>query len=145
VRVYEPTIVDGEQRFTANIISIQRQLLAFGELLPRPGRALKFGTPIHSLMIHLDGKDTLFELNVQANTRDTKDVERVELTSMRLRVVYAMGRGPYSGRVSLAPEIEIFDRDNHEPTQVRSVLVEMKPTALQRARIEHLLAAHKLV
>jgi hypothetical protein len=145
VRVYQPTIVDGEQRFAANIIAVEDGLIALGDLLPKPGKALQFGTPIHSLLIHLDGAQTWFELNDQGNTRDTSDVERLELTPTTLRIVFAAGRGPYSGRVSLSPEIEIFDRDAHQPQQVRSVLVEMHPTTTQLARIKQLLAGPKLV
>ncbi len=144
MRVYEPTIVDDEQRFTANIISVNKQLLAFGDLLPAPGKALKFGTPIHSLLIRLDGDHTLFELNDQGNTRGASDVDHLELAPTTLRLVFAPGRGPYSGRVSLSREIEIFDRDSHKPKQVRSVLVAMKPTSSQRSRIEQLLASNKL-
>lgn len=145
VRVYEPTIVDGEQRFTANILSVNKQLLAFGELLPAPGKALKFGTPIHSLLIHLDGDQTLFELNDQGNTRGTNDIFRIELTPKTLRLVFMPGRGPSSGRVSLARKIEVFERDNHVPKQLRSVLVAMTPTTNQRTRIAQLLASNKLV
>ena len=140
-------IVDDEQRFVANIISVQKQLIAFGDLRPTRGKALKFGTPIHTLLIHLDDEDdeTLFELNDQGNTRDTSDVERLELTPTTLRIVFAPGRGPYSGRVSLSPEIEVFDRDPHQPKQLRSLVVEMKPTTTQLARIKQLLAGRKLV
>ena len=145
MRVYEPTIINDEQRFTANIISVSKQLIAFGELLPAPGKALKFGTPIHSLLIHLDGDQTLFELNQQSNRRDTRDVARLEVTATTLRLVFAPGRGPYSGRVSLSRDIEIFERDKFAPQQVRSVLVVMRPTASQRARIAQLLASNKLV
>jgi hypothetical protein len=138
VRTYEPTIVYGEQRFAANIISVQKQLLAFGELQPVRGKALKFGTPIHTLLIHVAGGQTLFELNGQGNTRDARDVEYLEITPTTFRIVFAEGRGPFSGRVSLSPKIEIFDRDAHEPMQLRSVLVDMTPTKSQLARIETL-------
>jgi hypothetical protein len=103
---------------------------------------LKFGTPIHTLLIHLDGAATLFELNDQGNTRYGSDIEHVEVTPTTLRIVFAPGRGPYSGRVSLSPKIEIFDHDRHEPTQLRSVLVEMKPTRTQLTRVKQLLAAN---
>jgi hypothetical protein len=139
MRIYEPTIVDGEQRFTANIVDVQDQLIALGELLPEPGKALAFGTPIHTLLIHLDDEHTCFELNDQGNTREMDDVERLEVTPTTLRIVFAAGRGPYSGRVSLSPEIEIFDRDTHEPEQLRSLLVEMNPTTAQLAQIKRLL------
>jgi hypothetical protein len=145
VRIYKPTIVDGEQRFAANIISVQKQLIAFGELLPERGKALKFGTPIHTLLIHLDAADTLFELNDQGNTRGTSDVARVELTPASLRIMFVADRGPWSGRVSLSPQIEIFDRDMHRSQQLRSVLVEMRPTKTQLERIRSLLAGNKLL
>jgi hypothetical protein len=145
VRVYEPTIVDGEQRVAANIISVSTELIAFGELLPERGKALELGTPIHTLLIHLDGPETMFELCDQGNTRDASDVERVELAPTSLRGVFAAGRGPYSGRVSLAPEIEFFDHDAHASEQLRSVLVEMKPTATQLAQITQLLVDAKLI
>lgn len=136
-------VVDGEQRFAANIISIQKRLIAFGELLPRPGKALKAGTPIHTLLIHLMPGLTLFELNNQGNTRDTSDIDRVELTPTTLRLVFAAGHGPYSGRVSLSPQLEIFDRDTHSPNQLDSIRVELKATATQLARIKEFLRADK--
>jgi hypothetical protein len=139
VKVYEPNIVGGEQRFIANIVSVQKRLIAFGELLASPGKALKFGTPIHTLLIHLTPGQTLFELNDQGNTRDTSDVERLELTPTTMRVVFVAGHGPYSGRVSLSPHIEIFDRDAHTPKQLGSVLVEARPTTTQLARIKEYL------
>lgn len=145
MRNYDPTIVGDEQRFSANIISVEKRLIALGELLPEPGKALKFGTPIHTLLIHLQHGETLFELNDQGNTRRMSDVECVELTPTALRIVFVAGRGPYSGRVSLSPEIEIFDRDTHTPKQLRSVLIEMNPTASQLERIKQLLASDKLI
>ncbi|HEX5063698.1 MAG TPA: hypothetical protein VFV99_30175 [Kofleriaceae bacterium] len=145
MRVYKPMIVDGEQRFVANVIAIAKGLIAFGELLPERGMAPKFGTPIHSLLIHLGDDQVLFELNDQGNTRYASNVERVELTPTTLRIVFVAGQGPYSGRVSLSPRIEVFDRDTHQPQKLRSVLVEMKPTATQLARIRQRLGDHKLI
>lgn len=143
MKAYKPNIVDGEQRFAANIISVQKRLIAFGELLRRPGKPLRFGTPIHTLLVHMMPGQTLFEFNDQGNTRDTSDVERLEVTPTTLRIFFAAGRGPYSGRVSLSPQIEIFDRDAHIPAQLDSLLVELTATAAQVARIKECLQADK--
>jgi hypothetical protein len=139
MRIYTASIADREQRFAANIISVTKEMIALGEVLPRRGKPLKLGTPIHALLIHLDGAQTLFELHDQGNTREWADVERIEVTETSLRVAFKQGCGPFSGRVSLAPEIEVFDRDDHESEQLRSVRIEMKPTPTQLARLKELL------
>lgn len=138
MKTYKPRIVRGEQQFDANVVVVKKQLLAFGEMQPIARRTLKHGTPVHALMIHIDGHPT-FEFNDQGNTRCAHDVDTVELTDTTLRVVYAKGAGPMSGRVSLAPKLEIF-AGAHKPKRLRSVLVRFKATKKQLASMQKALA-----
>ena len=78
--------------------------------MPDRRRGLPYGTPIHSLLIHLDeeGAPEAFELNDQGNTVPRKAVTAIEVTRDAVRLTFAQGKGPRPGRVSLDPEIEIF-------------------------------------
>jgi hypothetical protein len=135
---YTPRIARREQQFDANVVVVQKRLLAFGEMQKQPGKTLKNGTPIHLLFIHLAGHPA-FEFNDQGNTRCSHHVDSVELTDTSLRVIYAKGAGPMSGRVSLTKKLEIFD-DDHEPQQLRSVRVNFKATKKQLAAMQKALA-----
>jgi len=54
----------------------------------------------------------------------------LELSSSSFRVVFRSGQGPYSGRVSLSPEIEVFDADGaDESVLLRSVRVGLSGVA----------------
>jgi len=113
MKSYEPALVVGpegvEQSFTANVVSTEDDLVAFGDLLPDEQRGLPFGTPVHSLLIHLgDEGPELFELNDQGNTVKRRALLRAELGSDRLRFVFRARAGPFAGRVSLSREIEVF-------------------------------------
>lgn len=98
-----------------------------GELEPKRGKELRFGTPIHSVLFQA-GKGAL-------------EVERIEIKPGEVRVVYRKGRGPRSGRVSLAPEIEVFDRDDHRPKKLAAVRITFAPTESQQKRIQSMLRA----
>lgn len=101
-----------EQAFDANVVHVDDDLVALGEIVPDPERPLPHGTPVHSLLIHLgeDGPE-LVELNDQHNTVGVAALCRTELARDQLRLAFLPGQGPVPGRVSLAPEIEVFDDD----------------------------------
>jgi len=144
---YQPRIVNTnlgpEQRFDANILSIEDMdggtIVALGDLVRQDGVPLNQGTPVHSLIFQLFGDDVTVELNDQGNQRSGEEVERLELSSSSFRVVFRSGEGPYSGRVSLSPEIEVFDADGvDEPVLLRSVRVGLSGVA---ATVENLRSA----
>jgi hypothetical protein len=123
MKPYRPAFVvapDGgvEQSFTANVIDIDETAVAFGDLIPDAARGLPYGTPVHSLLVHLgeDGRPELLEFNDQGNTVAVAAVERVELESNHVRFVFRADAGPYAGRVSLAPELEVFEDELPDPS-----------------------------
>jgi len=123
--VYRPDLIqrgDGlEQRFTANVVAVDDDadvtLVAFGDLVPEPGRHAKHGTPVHSLILQLPPDDAFdedlggptIEFNQQGNECNLGALRRVELGRTHFRLVFDPGCGPYAGRVPLAPEIELFE------------------------------------
>lgn len=99
-----------EQTFTANVVHVDEDLVAFGDVLADPARGLPFGTPVHSLLVHYaGGRPGEVERNDQHNAVGIDAVERIELSPDRLRIVFRADRGPFAGRVSLSEEIEVFD------------------------------------
>jgi len=121
VKPYRPSLTRGatgeaEQSFTANVVHIEDALIAFGEIVEAPPRGLPFGTPVHSLLVHFEGdRLALIEFNDQGNTVEADAVSRIELARDHLRIHFHEGAGPFAGRVSLAPEIEIFrDEEGNE-------------------------------
>jgi hypothetical protein len=142
MRTYRPRIVKRdtglEQCFEANILAIEDiagidggRLIAFGDLVPRRGRPLNQGTPVHSLMLQISEDDITVELNDQGNQRGENEVERFELSPSHFRVQFTAGDGPYSGRVSLSPEIELFEDSDDEPVLLRSVRVGLSGVSAQ--------------
>jgi hypothetical protein len=115
MKPYRPTLADlpnggVEQSFDANVVHVDDELVAFGELLPDPTRGLPYGTPIHSLLVHLgDDGPEMVEFNDQENTIEVDAVERVELAPKHVRLHFRRGAGVVAGRVTLAPEIEVFE------------------------------------
>jgi hypothetical protein len=144
---YSPELVnsaDGvEQRFTANVVHIEAgdegTLIAFGDLLRDPGVPLRQGTPRHSLLLQLppahgDGDGGLsIELNDQGNTREADTLSHCELGRTHFRAAFRPGTGPFAGRVSLSPEIELFTDEPAEDAQLDSVCVEFEATDRQYA------------
>lgn len=114
MRVYRPNLLalpDGgrAQVFAANVVHIDDELVALGELIPDPRRGLPHGTPIHSLLIHLEDRaPSAFELNDQGNTVSASDVVRVDVEPGLVRIRFREGHGPSPGRVSLDPSIEML-------------------------------------
>ncbi len=139
--------VDGgfEQSYTANVIHIDDELLAFGELVPDPQRGLPYGTPVHSLMVHLERKRPVtFELNDQANAVGASDVATIEVARTWMRIRFQSGRGPLPGRVSLAPEIELFrdaKRSAKESAPLASLQIAYAIAPKAFARLGKLLAS----
>lgn len=114
--IYRPELSGGpgaiEQAFDANVVHVDEGLVAFGELVPDPERPLPHGTPVHSLLVHLDEEGpALVELNDQHNTVPIAAVDGAELARDHLWLRFRPGQGPVAGRVSLAPEIEVFEDD----------------------------------
>lgn len=145
---YKPRIADRdlgpEQRFDANILAIEEMeggtLVAFGDLVPKEGAPLNRGTPVHSLIFQLFDGDLTVELNDQGNQRSGGEVERLELSPSSFRVVFRLGEGPYSGRVSLSSALELFDgAGDEEPVQLRSVMVGLAGVAAQAKRLRRAL------
>jgi hypothetical protein len=141
---YQPRIVKTklgpEQRFDANILSVEDMdggtIVALGDLVLRDGAPLNQGTPVHSLILQLSGDEVTVELNDQGNERSGKEIERFELSPFSFRVVFGSGNGPYSGRVSLSPEIEVFDANgDDEPVVLRSVRVKLSRVASTAAKL----------
>lgn len=127
MRRYRPilTSVGGahEQSFTANVVHVDHTLVAFGDVVPDPARGLPYGTPVHSLLVHVSrGRPSRFELNDQGNTVRMDAVERIELARDQVRIVFRPGAGPASGRVSLSKEIELFE-DDFESVTLGGLLV----------------------
>jgi hypothetical protein len=142
MRIHRPRIVKRdpgpEQCFEANILAIEDidgidggRLIAFGDLVPKRGRPLDEGTPVHSLILQISDDDMTVELNDQGNQRGEREVERFELSPLHFRVQFTAGNGPYSGRVSLSPEIGLFGDSNDEPVQLRSVRVGLSGVVAQ--------------
>jgi hypothetical protein len=139
---YRPDLVAGEhgveQRFTANVVHVdvgdEGTLIAFGDLVPSPGVPLRQGTPRHSLLLQLPPPVGEFadlftiELNDQGNTRDAATIAHCELGRTHFRALFHPGSGPYAGRVSLSPEIEILTDEPAEDVQLASVCVEFLAT-----------------
>lgn len=131
---YEPIITrtseGDEQRFEANLIHLEDTgdgfVIALEEILPRPGHELAVGTPIHFVLMQFSLKEPEFdsiEFNGQGNQRQwSNHVARLELGADFLRIVYVTGKGPISGRVSLAPSIEIFN-DAYKPALLQVVRI----------------------
>jgi hypothetical protein len=142
---YKPRIVKtpegNEQQFGANVVHVGPGLIALGELKPEAGKALKYGTPIHSVLLHCSKGDLSVELNDQGNTSELWTIAHVGLSPTNLCVVFCAGFGPKSGRVSLAPEIEIFKGKDPKPKKLGAVRVAMKPTPAQLKRITSMLRA----
>jgi hypothetical protein len=112
---YRPTLTYlpggvAEQSFHANVVHVDDELVAFGDLLPDDERGLPHGTPVHSLLVHLgeDGPEAI-EFNDQGNTVDVDAVQEFDLARGYARLSFRGGAGPFAGRVSLAPEIEVFE------------------------------------
>jgi hypothetical protein len=99
-----------EQSFRANVVHVEDELVAFGDLIPDSARGLPYGTPVHSLLVHI-GEDGLemIELNDQGNSVMTDAVKKVELSRDEVRFYFRAGAGPLAGRVALAREIEVFE------------------------------------
>jgi hypothetical protein len=71
---YRPALtvrLDGgiEQTFDANVVHVDDEVAAFGELVPDPDRGLPYGTVVHSLLVHLgeQGAEQI-EFNDQGNS-----------------------------------------------------------------------------
>jgi hypothetical protein len=112
---YRPSLAeraDGgyEQSFTANVVHADDALVAFGDLVPDAVRGLPYGTPVHSLLVHLSaGRPEMIELNDQGNTVGAESVTRADLARDHVRIVFDRDAGPVAGRVSLSEEIELFE------------------------------------
>lgn len=138
--LYRPQLSGGEgafeQSFDANVVHVDDDLVAFGELVPDPERPLPHGTPVHSLLFHLaeDGVE-LVELNDQGNTVPASAVAGVELASGHLRVAFRAGKGPFAGRVSLSPEIEIYEDADDDAVQLSAVRVRFTSDDARFARL----------
>lgn len=128
MRQYRPNLIDGpdgaEQSFTANVVAVEEELVAFGDLLPDEERSLPHGTPVHSLLIHLgeDGPE-LFEFNDQGNTVECEALARTELGRDRIRFVFHEAAGPWAGRVSLGEAIEVFEDEEYEDAQLGALTI----------------------
>jgi hypothetical protein len=116
MKPYRPTLATGpeggvEQSFAANVVHVEDDLVALGDLIPDDPRGLPYGTPVHSLLVHLGdgGRPEMIEFNDQGNSVSVGTVERTELSRERLRLVFRRGAGPFAGRVPLAEEIEVFE------------------------------------
>jgi hypothetical protein len=115
MKPYRPDLTDlpgggVEQSFDANVVHVDDGLVAFGDLIPDLARGLPYGTPVHSLLIHLDENGPeMVEFNDQGNTVEIDALERVDLSRNQVRFVLREGAGLFPGRVSLAAEIEEFE------------------------------------
>jgi hypothetical protein len=116
-----------EQRFTATSVHIEDTtdytLLAFGESI-----ADELAVPVHALIITLppanpvernEGSERVnVEFNEQGN--DTA-VKRIQLAPGEMRITFS---GLHAGRISLAPELEIFEDVLPDPDDERFAEVE---------------------
>jgi hypothetical protein len=99
-----------EQSFDANVVHVEDDLVAFGELFPDSARGLPYGTPVHSLLVHVgEHGPEMVEFNDQGNSVAIDAVERVDLVRDQARFFFRDGNGLVAGRVSLAKEIEVFE------------------------------------
>jgi len=114
LKPYRPALVlspEGfEQSFTANVVHVDADLVAFGDVLRDDPRGLPHGTPIHSLLVHIgeDGPE-MIEFNDQDNTVAVDALASVRIAGDHVRFVFRREAGPFAGRVSLATEIEVFE------------------------------------
>jgi hypothetical protein len=107
---YQPTITtlsDGtvEQSFSANVVHVSDEVIALGDIIPDKKKGLPYGTPVHSLLLHLSerGAVELIELNDQDNTVPRKAVRELTVARGTLRIVFQKGKGPLAGGVA-APD-----------------------------------------
>jgi hypothetical protein len=115
-----------EQSFGANVVHVEDELVALGELVPDPKRGLPHGTPVHSLLVHLErGRPTEYELNDQSNAVEAEAVIAVEVGPKALVVRFVNGRGPRPGRVLLSRAIELF-RDAKTTAEEQAPLASLR-------------------
>ncbi len=122
MKPYRPTLATGldggvEQSFMANVVHVEDALIAFGDLIPDAARGLPYGTPVHSLLVHLgDDGPEMIEFNDQGNTVSVETVKHAELALDHVRFVFRPDAGPFAGRVRLAAEIEVFEDALPDPS-----------------------------
>jgi hypothetical protein len=99
-----------EQSFTANVVHVEDALVAFGDVIPDAARGVPYGTPVHSLFVHVgDDGPKMIEFNDQGNTVYIDALRHAELARDHVRFVFHHGAGPFAGRVSLAEDIDVFE------------------------------------
>lgn len=114
MKAYRPELTDlpdggVEQSFHANVVHVEDDLVAFGDLIPDTARGLPYGTPVHSLLVHMgENGPEMIELNDQGNSVKVDAVEGMDLSRDQARFFFRENSGPCAGRVSLAKEIEVF-------------------------------------
>lgn len=92
---------------------------------------------MHSVSVQADDEDgpALFVIfNDQGNQRSDAEVRSITMDPDAVTIAFARGRGPWSGRVSLAREIEIFEVPDPEPVRLDLLRIVLAP-AIDRSAL----------
>ena len=150
-----------QQSFVASVLAVTHGALDHDDLDPSPAAAdpwptsleialgeLHEGTPVHSLSIQADDESgpALFVIfNDQGNQRDGDAIESVSVTDHALTVSFTRRRGPWSGRVSLASDIEIFEGADPDSVQLDVLRVELADSIDRKALFAAMSAVESIV